>query len=157
MNEQNNVRIVSRTELLTALLNSKGNTFVQVKTKTKPRIKKSDEVKVSRGVVKYTSVNGIMGFFSKPTDGPRKWGKHITANVITHEKNNEKRYYLQILSNRCDTVKYFDNDGNEYSNDGIKLIKSLLPKRQSNDRLIRNYNLDNIIELRFNKVKYVVN
>jgi hypothetical protein len=135
----------------------------------------------SNGIIDFeyeNSVNNALSRNGKNADceiQDRVWGKHMIIDwvfdmetlefkpvysriIIEHEKDNEKRYYLQISiqSAKRPTYRYKDT-GAELSEKDIEVMKSYMPTRKTELVVLRDYRVDNVKRIHINKAQYVLN
>lgn len=100
---------------------------------------------------------------------PRKWGEHMTAadgtvskTMIIHKGN----HYLQVcvLHTKTPVYRYADS-GEVLSEADLETAKSFMRKKTSNaahqgleqEKIIRDYKVQNVRQIKLNKTEYVVN
>jgi len=96
----------------------------------------------------------------------RKWGKHYKGSkiVISHEKDGESRFYVQlfVLSTRKPTYRYADS-GEVLSDTDVQYIHQYMPKKDEGARqglrspiIVRDYRIDNLNTITINKTIYEI-
>jgi hypothetical protein len=106
--------------------------------------------------------------------GERKWGKHMIINyvfdnktldfkkvysrvIIEHEKDGEKRFYLQLKVNpeKCKKAVYrYKDTGEVLSEEDKETMYSYMPKRKPEKVVLRDYRIDNVTRIHINKEQY---
>lgn len=91
---------------------------------------------------------------------PRKWGARINGTpLVCHIPEDGARFYLEVKVERRD-VGYFNNETHQriQTPEIERFLKDKSPSRQGTDRevLLRDYRLDHIADLRFNREEFSV-
>ena len=134
----------------------------------------------SNGIIDFeyeNSVNNALKKEGKEADykiGDRKWGEHMIIDyifdtetlefkkvysriIIQYEKDNEKRFYLQISiqSTKKPTYRYKDS-GEELSEKDLEVMRSYMPTKKEELVVIRDYRVDNVKRIHINKAQYIL-
>jgi hypothetical protein len=123
------------------------------------------------------SVNNALAKHGEKPDfivGDRKWGHHMIIDqvfdietlsfvpvysriIIEHEKDGEKRYYIQMsVRNSQPPVYRYKDSGEVLSETDLAVMKSYMPTRKDEIVVLRDYRIDNVKKLRINKTEYVL-
>jgi len=104
----------------------------------------------------------------------RKWGKHMiidyvfdietlefvpvySRSIIEHEKDGEKRYYLQLIVRTAKSPTYrYKDSGEVLSEKDLETMRSYMPTRKAETVVLRDYRIDNVSRIHMNKEQYVL-
>jgi len=94
-----------------------------------------------------------------------EWKKIRSKTLIQHEKEGEKRFYLQVGVLGSETPVYRYKDSGEVLSDvDLEIVKSYIPTTKEGERqgldkpiVVRDYRVDNVKKIHINKNKYVLN
>ena len=106
----------------------------------------------------------------------RQWGRHMVINhvfnvemlefekvysrvIIEHEKDGEKRYYLQLKVNpdKCKKPVYrYKDTGEILSEKDKEIMYSYMPKREKEIIVLRDYRIDNVKRIHIDGEKYSI-
>ena len=130
-----------------------------------------DVIQKSIGTLKEYSEQSIEKFEAKP----RQWGKHminpntgkVSRVMVNHTKKDRKTgellpetyaEYMQveILNAKSPEYRYKDS-GEILTEEDMETLKKYLKPRQEDDLVIRDYAINNILNVRINKAHYKVN
>ena len=152
----------------------KGTTFVSCDIETDPRMRKTGNPYLHRGIVKRNTLTGVIGFdYQNGLDRrankenkeqrqakSRAWGTLTPDRLfVTHNGN----FYLQLQVENSSEPRFFDRDGIEIPK---AELAPWLPKRTSESSsqadldskiIVRDIKMSNIKAMRFMGSKYELN
>ena len=150
----------------------KGTTIVTVDIETDPRMRKTGNPFLSRGVVKRSTLNGMIGFDYSNGINRRagkegkeeRQAKSRAWGVLTPDRlfvTHKGEFYLQLqVENVTKAPRFFDRDGIEIPKADIE---PFLPKRASegstqadieNKLIVRDIKMSNVKSIRFKGEDY---
>ena len=157
---------ISKEQLIKML--SGGSKIVTITAETEPKLKKSNPYV---GVVKRSKINGIVGFIyensvnnQRAREGKEKdfnsqdrvWGTRISGTPIVEHKG--KKYLEVKVEKYLDTEYYCGSSTIDVNDIKPHMYAKKKPQNQGLEKVVqlRDFNLDNIKELRYNGETYSV-
>lgn len=152
--------------LTTKLLESRGNKFVTLKTRTPVQMNKTDNPFHGR-VEKISDINGMIGFkFQNSVNaqlardgedadfvaGPRKWGERREGTPLVEHKG---AFYLEVKVEHAGQPTYL-LDSEPITPEQFAELEDFLPPPKNETVVLRDYKLDRIIQLNMDGHQYSV-
>ena len=100
---------------------------------------------VTQKLVKQATVNGLFG--PRDNENPRRWGSRVEGTGLVEHKG---QHYVELLVQHVNAT-YHDAATNCVVQGGEDMVR-----QRASDEKLRDYRLDNILEVRANKEVYHV-
>ncbi len=166
---------INVSQLFEVLNEIKGAKFATIVTETEPKMKKTGNPFLNSNIIKKSEVNITLNFIyensvnnQRKKEGnteefhakPRQWGSRIPKTSFVIHKGS---IYVEAKINaKPKEVRYFSN-GKLMNEAQVELLKPFLPTSNSSSRqevekevIVRDFKLENIVELKLNGNHYLI-